>query len=109
MIFMGEICAGGWHVVMAVRDFSKAELVAKRNGFPKDSYSVMHCDLASLTSVRQFVENFRYALDSTWDASLLQHVCRKSHADRCDLSANLSITSLLRGAWRAPMATCPQP
>ncbi|KAK9861134.1 hypothetical protein WJX84_012390 [Apatococcus fuscideae] len=50
---------GQWHVVMAVRDFSKAELVAKRGGFPKDSYSIMHCDLASLRSVRQFVENFR--------------------------------------------------
>ena len=54
-----SMAAGQWHVVMAVRDFSKAELVARRGGFPSDSYSIMHCDLASLRSVRQFVENFR--------------------------------------------------
>ena len=56
------LLAGEWHVVMAVRDFSKAELVAKRNRFPKESYSILHCDLASLTSVRQFVDNFRYCI-----------------------------------------------
>lgn len=50
---------GDWHVVMACRDFSKAELAARRSGMPKGSYTVMHCDLASLESVRQFVDNFR--------------------------------------------------
>ena len=44
---------------MACRDFSKAEKAARRAGFPKESYSIMHCDLASLTSVHQFVDNLR--------------------------------------------------
>ena len=43
---------------MACRDFSKAELAAKRLGMPKGSYTVMHLDLASLESVRQFVANY---------------------------------------------------
>lgn len=50
---------GNWNVIMACRDFLKAERAAKRVGMPKDSYTVMHLDLASLESVRQFVENFR--------------------------------------------------
>jgi NAD(P)-dependent dehydrogenase (short-subunit alcohol dehydrogenase family) len=44
---------------MAVRDFSKAVAAAKRLGLPAGSYSVMHLDLASLDSVRQFVDAFR--------------------------------------------------
>jgi protochlorophyllide reductase len=41
------------------RDFSKAESAAKRMGLPSGSYTVMHLDLASLNSVRRFVEAFR--------------------------------------------------
>ena len=51
--------SGDWHVVMACRDFSKAELAAQQAGMPRGSYSVMHCDLASMASVRQFVNNFK--------------------------------------------------
>lgn len=43
----------------AIRDFSKAEMAAKKMGMPAGSYTVMHLDLASLNSVRNFVENFR--------------------------------------------------
>ncbi|XP_074302411.1 protochlorophyllide reductase-like [Silene latifolia] len=50
---------GNWHVTMACRDFLKAEKAAKRVGIPKDNYTIMHLDLASLESVRQFVDNFR--------------------------------------------------
>ncbi|KAK1313400.1 hypothetical protein QJS10_CPA06g00415 [Acorus calamus] len=50
---------GKWHIVMACRDFLKAERAAKSVGMAKDSYTVMHLDLASLDSVRQFVESFR--------------------------------------------------
>ncbi|KAK9689777.1 hypothetical protein RND81_09G080300 [Saponaria officinalis] len=50
---------GNWHVTMACRDFLKAEKAAKRVGIPKENYTVMHLDLASLESVRQFVDNFR--------------------------------------------------
>ena len=51
--------SGDWHVVMACRDYSKAELAAQTAGMPKGSYSIMHCDLASMNSVRQFVETFK--------------------------------------------------
>jgi len=44
---------------MAVRDFSKAEAAARAVGLPRDSYSVVHLDLASLDSVRAFVDAFR--------------------------------------------------
>lgn len=50
---------GKWHVIMACRDFLKAAKAAKSAGIPKENYSIMHLDLASLDSVRQFVENFR--------------------------------------------------
>ncbi|XP_006280542.2 protochlorophyllide reductase A, chloroplastic [Capsella rubella] len=52
---------GKWHVIMACRDFLKAERASKSAGMPRDSYTVMHMDLASLDSVRQFVDNFRRA------------------------------------------------
>ncbi|XP_015082138.1 protochlorophyllide reductase [Solanum pennellii] len=51
--------SGDWHVIMACRDFLKAEKAAKSLGIPKENYTVMHLDLASLESVRQFVDNFR--------------------------------------------------
>uniref|UniRef100_A0A5B7AHV8 NADPH-protochlorophyllide oxidoreductase n=1 Tax=Davidia involucrata TaxID=16924 RepID=A0A5B7AHV8_DAVIN len=50
---------GKWHVIMACRDFLKAERAAKSAGIAKENYSVMHLDLASLDSVRQFVDNYR--------------------------------------------------
>ncbi|EFJ48479.1 hypothetical protein VOLCADRAFT_81013 [Volvox carteri f. nagariensis] len=50
---------GEWHVVMACRDFLKAEKAAKAIGMPAGSYSVLHLDLSSLESVRQFVANFK--------------------------------------------------
>ncbi|RWV86293.1 hypothetical protein GW17_00051826 [Ensete ventricosum] len=50
---------GKWHVIMACRDFLKAEKAAQSAAMAKESYTVMHLDLASLDSVRQFVHNFR--------------------------------------------------
>nr|QPO14977.1 POR [Hosta plantaginea] len=50
---------GKWNVIMACRDFLKAEKAAKSAGMPKDNYSIMHLDLASLDSVRQFVSNLK--------------------------------------------------
>lgn len=50
---------GQWHVVMACRDLPKAQRAAIALGMPQDSYTIMHIDLASLESVRQFVNNFR--------------------------------------------------
>jgi protochlorophyllide reductase len=53
--------SGDYHVVMACRDFSKAERVAKEFGLPAGSYTVMHLDLSSFTSVKQFVANYKAA------------------------------------------------
>ncbi|KAK9056967.1 hypothetical protein SSX86_024332 [Deinandra increscens subsp. villosa] len=50
---------GKWHVIMACRDFLKAERAAKSAGMSKENYTVMHLDLASFDSVRQFVANFK--------------------------------------------------
>jgi protochlorophyllide reductase len=49
----------GWHVVMACRDLPKTEAVAQAVGMQLDSYTILPIDLASLESVRQFVQNFR--------------------------------------------------
>lgn len=48
-----------WHVVMACRDFLKAETAARAAGMARGSYTVVHLDLASLDSIRQFVDSFR--------------------------------------------------
>ncbi|KAK6131560.1 hypothetical protein DH2020_034700 [Rehmannia glutinosa] len=50
---------GKWHIIMACRDFLKAEKAAKSVGMAKENYTIMHLDLASLDSVRQFVDNFK--------------------------------------------------
>ena len=49
----------GWHVVMACRNPMKAGRVAQEVGMPEDSYSIIPLDLASLGSVRLFVQTFR--------------------------------------------------
>ena len=49
----------GWHVVMACRNLEKTQRVANEVGMSADSYTIMHLDLASLNSVRQFVNTFR--------------------------------------------------
>lgn len=49
----------GWYVVMGCRDLPKTKNAAQSVGIPEDSYTVIHLDLASLESVRQFVKDFR--------------------------------------------------
>lgn len=49
----------GWYVVMACRDLVKAEAAAEGLGIAKENYNLMQIDLASLESVRQFVQKFR--------------------------------------------------
>ncbi|XP_058217982.1 protochlorophyllide reductase isoform X1 [Rhododendron vialii] len=48
-----------WNIIMGCRNFLKAKRAAKSAGIAKENYTVMHLDLASLDSVRQFVNNFR--------------------------------------------------
>jgi protochlorophyllide reductase len=49
----------GWDVVMACRDLEKAQKAASDVEIPPDSYRIMHIDVGSLESVRQFVKDFR--------------------------------------------------
>ncbi|KAM3114931.1 protochlorophyllide reductase [Phormidesmis sp. 146-33] len=48
----------GWHVVMACRDLEKAKQAAQSLGMSPDRYTLMHIDLGSLDSVREFVKTF---------------------------------------------------
>ncbi|CAN0107879.1 unnamed protein product [Discosporangium mesarthrocarpum] len=53
--------SGEWHVIMAVRTFSKTEKAAKDAGLDPETYTVMNLDLGSLESVRQFVSAVKAA------------------------------------------------
>ena len=48
----------GWYVVMGCRDIPKTKAAAQSVGISEGSYTVIHLDLASLESVRQFVKDF---------------------------------------------------
>jgi len=50
---------GEWRVIMACRDFAKAERLATERNFPEGSFTVLHLDLAANNSVRRFVAAFR--------------------------------------------------
>jgi len=58
---------GTWFVIMACRDVLKGERAAIDLKMPRESYKVMHMDLACLDTVRLFVKNFR-DLGRTLDA-----------------------------------------
>ncbi len=49
----------GWHVVMACRNLAAAKTAAEGLEMSPDDYCIMHIDLGSLESVRQFVADFR--------------------------------------------------
>lgn len=53
------LAAKGWHVVMACRDLEKAEAMASSYAIAPERRTILHLDLASLASVRRFVEDFR--------------------------------------------------
>jgi len=72
---------GDWFVIMACRDFVKAEMVAKENGFPEGSYKVLHCDLAANNSVREFVRAFR-TLERPLDALVCNAALYFPNADK---------------------------
>ncbi|MEC4807258.1 MAG: protochlorophyllide reductase [Jaaginema sp. PMC 1079.18] len=49
----------GWYVIMACRNLEKTQKAAESVGMAADSYKILHLDLASLESVKQFVVHFR--------------------------------------------------
>lgn len=49
----------GWFVIMAVRSYSKAAIAAKKANMDPSTYAIMTLDLASLQSVRDFVDAFK--------------------------------------------------
>jgi protochlorophyllide reductase len=48
-----------YFVICAVRDPKKMDAVAKESGIPKSNYVAMYLELASLQSVKDFVDNIR--------------------------------------------------
>jgi protochlorophyllide reductase len=50
---------GRWYVIMACRNLEKAKNAAESVKMAADNYTIMHLDLASLDSVRKFVQTFR--------------------------------------------------
>lgn len=59
-LYAAKSLAGrGWHVVMACRNLEKAANAAKKVNIARNNYSIIKLDLASLDSVRQFVQDFR--------------------------------------------------
>jgi protochlorophyllide reductase len=49
----------GWHVVMACRNLEKTANAVQEVGISQANHSIIHLDLASFASVRQFVRDFR--------------------------------------------------
>lgn len=47
---------GQWHILMACRDLPKAQAAAERMAMNPEDYTILELDLASLASVRQFVQ-----------------------------------------------------
>ncbi|XP_052177670.1 protochlorophyllide reductase, chloroplastic-like [Diospyros lotus] len=56
---------GKWHIIMACRDFLKAERAAKSAGIAKENYTVMHLDLASLDPAAHSTSWFAMQLCNT--------------------------------------------
>jgi protochlorophyllide reductase len=50
---------GKWHVIMACRNLEKMARAAQTEGIAEENYTTIHLDLASLDSVRKFVQDFR--------------------------------------------------
>lgn len=50
---------GEWHVISANRDYSKTLKTHAQNGIAREDFTYLQLDLASLESVRKFVDDFR--------------------------------------------------
>lgn len=46
---------GKWHVIGACRDVDKMAAVAEEDGFDENNFTCLECDLASFSSVKEFV------------------------------------------------------
>ena len=54
-----SLVARGWYVIMACRNVEKTYNAAQGVGISPDNYTIIPVDLASLGSVRYFVQQFR--------------------------------------------------
>eukprot|EP00560_Eucampia_antarctica_P002043 CAMPEP_0197835304 /NCGR_PEP_ID=MMETSP1437-20131217/25367_1 /TAXON_ID=49252 ORGANISM="Eucampia antarctica, Strain CCMP1452" /NCGR_SAMPLE_ID=MMETSP1437 /ASSEMBLY_ACC=CAM_ASM_001096 /LENGTH=581 /DNA_ID=CAMNT_0043440639 /DNA_START=95 /DNA_END=1840 /DNA_ORIENTATION=+ len=50
---------GQYHVVGAVRDLDKMDVVAELDGFDKENFTPMYCELTSFESVREMCQNIK--------------------------------------------------
>jgi len=55
--------SGEYHVIGAVRDLAKMEIIAEEEGFDMKNFTPMECDLANFESVRKFSKNLIEYLD----------------------------------------------
>lgn len=51
--------SGEWFIIMANRDYSKTLISARQVGIARENFAYIQCDLASLESVRDFVDDFK--------------------------------------------------
>lgn len=77
---------GAYHVVGAVRDMDKMELVAEIEGFPAEDFTPMHVELNSFASVRKFCEE-------------LEEFKAGKHIDRLICNAGVYQPSLSEAKW----------
>lgn len=79
---------GQYHVVGAVRDLEKMEIIADADGFDPDSFTAMHVELNDFSSVRKFVDELK-----DWKGG--------KHIDRLVCNAGVYQPSLPYAKWSA--------
>lgn len=56
---LGLLRTGQYHVIGAVRDLDKMDVVAELDGFDMDNFTPMYCELTSFESVRELCQNIK--------------------------------------------------
>eukprot|EP00930_Biecheleria_cincta_P071190 TRINITY_DN58710_c0_g1_i1.p1 TRINITY_DN58710_c0_g1~~TRINITY_DN58710_c0_g1_i1.p1 ORF type:complete len:459 (-),score=75.07 TRINITY_DN58710_c0_g1_i1:104-1480(-) len=73
--------SGDWHIIMACRNPAKMQAAAEEAGIAEESFTILDLDLASMSSVRRFVEAFR-ALGRPLDALVCNAAVYLPNADK---------------------------
>jgi len=94
---------------MACRDFAKAKRAAQDMNMDPSSYTVMHLDLASMDSVRQFADAFKASGRRCVLVLFDRRVCPPSSGSRNNKSplktAAVAVTISARVMGRPSLAT----